>query len=90
MRPYLAHIDKQLSFQYIFTLLIFLLRFVCLIIFPANDTAAATTRNVAHNMPTRRHVPFNRRILVNIDDSAEKKRLAVLAAEILSESAGTG
>ncbi len=74
---------EQLRLQDEFTLLVLLIRFICLVILPADRLFALPAMNVTHDVPACGHVALIRLRLGHIDDAIEQICLSMLAPEVL-------
>ena len=74
---------QQLRLQDVFALLVLFRRFKRLVILPADRLLALPAVDVAHHVPARRHVAFDRLGLRDIHHRVEKVGFSVLAAEVL-------
>lgn len=79
----LVHLAQQLNLEDKFAFLVPLGCLVSFIVLPPDRFAAATARNVAHNVPARGHITLASVTSINIDHGVEQVRFSMLAPEIL-------
>lgn len=80
------HGAQQLRLEDELALFVLLRRLVRAVVLPANNLVALPAGNVAHNVSAGRHAAVAGLAEVDVDDLAEQKGLAMLAAEVLRES----
>lgn len=79
----LTNIYQQLCLQNKLPLLILFGLLIGLIILPSDNLLALFTRDIAHNVAARCHVPLHGLGLLDVYDRVEEVCFSVLAAEIL-------
>ena len=79
----LVNRSQELSFQDVLVLLVLLSLLISLVVLPADSLPALSAEDVAYNVSASGHVALAGLTSHDIDDVAEKIRLAMLATEVL-------
>lgn len=84
MQTQSSDITQQFGFKDELALFVFFRRLESLVIFPAHRFMALVASDITDNVSASRHVALIRIAGVDVDDSVEQVRLAMLAAEVLA------